>query len=71
MGESASIAYSPTVRRELVEIANIQRVPANCDATKTALGHYGLNRWLKNGKKWAVIVFNHGLHEPQTPSSVS
>jgi hypothetical protein len=71
MGESVSIAYSPTVRRELAEIADIQRSPANCGATKTALGHCGLNRWLKDGEKWAVIVFNHGLHEPQTPPSAS
>ncbi len=63
MGDSVSIAYSPTVRRELAGIANIHRVPANCGATKTALGHYGLIRWLKDGEKWDVIVFNHGLHD--------
>lgn len=63
MGDSVSIAYSPYVRQELKDVANVHRTAANCGATKTALGYYGLNRWLKTGEKWDVIVFNHGLHD--------
>jgi acyl-CoA thioesterase-1 len=63
MGDSVSIAYSPIVRRELTGVANVHRVAANCGATKTALGGYGLVRWIKDGDKWDVIVFNHGLHD--------
>lgn len=63
MGDSVSIAYLPTVRKELEGLANVHRVAANCGATKTALEYYGLVRWLKEGEKWDVIVFNHGLHD--------
>jgi lysophospholipase L1-like esterase len=63
MGDSVSIAYSPTVRKELEGIANVHRVAANCGATKTALEYYGLVRWIKEGEAWDVIVFNHGLHD--------
>ncbi|MCX6854612.1 MAG: SGNH/GDSL hydrolase family protein [Verrucomicrobia bacterium] len=63
MGDSVSIAYSPIVRRDLTGLANVHRVPANCGATKTALSDYGLTRWLKEGEKWDIIVFNHGLHD--------
>jgi len=63
MGDSVSIAYSPIVRRELAGLANVHRVPANCGATKTALCDYGLVRWIKEGEKWDLIVFNHGLHD--------
>jgi lysophospholipase L1-like esterase len=63
MGDSVSIAYSPTVRKELEGVANVHRVPANCGATKTALEYYGLVRWIKEGERWDVIVFNHGLHD--------
>ena len=63
MGDSISIAYSPIVRRELKDVANVHRVPANCGATKTALSDYGLVRWIKEGEKWDLIVFNHGVHD--------
>lgn len=63
MGDSVSIAYAPTVRKALADVANVHRVAANCGATKTALGYYGLVRWIKDGEKWDVIVFNHGLHD--------
>jgi lysophospholipase L1-like esterase len=63
MGDSVSIAYSPTVRKELEGVANVHRVAANCGATKTALEYYGLVRWIKEGEAWNVIVFNHGLHD--------
>lgn len=63
MGDSVSISYSPYVRQELKDIANVHRIPANCGATKTALSDYGLSRWLKADEKWDLIVFNHGLHD--------
>ena len=63
MGDSVSIAYLPTVRKELEGVANVHRVAANCGATKTALEYYGLVRWIKEGEAWDVIVFNHGLHD--------
>ena len=71
MGDSVSISYSPYVRQELKDVANIHRVPANCGATKTALSDYGLSRWLKAGEKWDVIVFNHGLHDASFSSQIN
>lgn len=64
MGDSVSIAYAVEVRKLLTGVANVHRVPANCGSTKTALGSYGLVRWLPNAnEKWDVIHFNHGLHD--------
>ena len=64
MGDSVSIAYALDVRKLLAGVANVHRVPANCGSTKTALGSYGLGRWLPDPKeKWDVIHFNHGLHD--------
>jgi acyl-CoA thioesterase-1 len=64
MGDSVSIAYALEVRKLLAGVANVHRVPANCGSTKTALGSYGLVRWLPDPKeKWDVIHFNHGLHD--------
>ncbi len=64
MGDSVSIAYALEVRKLLSGRANVHRVPANCGSTKTALGSYGLVRWLPDAKeKWDVIHFNHGLHD--------
>jgi hypothetical protein len=64
MGDSVSIAYALEVRKLLAGVANVHRVPANCGSTKTALGSYGLVRWLPDSKeKWDVIHFNHGLHD--------
>ena len=64
MGDSVSIAYALEVRKLLAGAANVHRVPANCGSTKTALGSYGLVRWLPDPKeKWDVIHFNHGLHD--------
>jgi hypothetical protein len=64
MGDSVSIAYGLEVRKLLAGVANVHRVPANCGSTKTALGSYGLVRWLPDPKeKWDVIHFNHGLHD--------
>jgi acyl-CoA thioesterase-1 len=64
MGDSVSIAYTLEVRKVLAGVANVHRVPANCGSTKTALGSYGLVRWLPDPtEKWDVIHFNHGLHD--------
>lgn len=63
MGDSVSIAYTLEVRKALSGLANVHRVPANCGSTKTALGSYGLVRWLGANEKWDVIHFNHGLHD--------
>jgi acyl-CoA thioesterase-1 len=64
MGDSVSIAYALEVRRLLEGVANVHRVPANCGSTRTALGSYGLVRWLPDpNEKWDVIHFNHGLHD--------
>lgn len=64
IGDSVSVAYTLTVRSELANIANVHRIPANGGSTKTALGYYGLVRWLPSGdKKWDLIHFNHGLHD--------
>jgi acyl-CoA thioesterase-1 len=63
IGDSISIAYTLIVRRELDGVANVYRIKANGGATKTALGSYGLSRWIKDGEKWDVIFFNHGVHD--------
>jgi acyl-CoA thioesterase-1 len=51
MGDSVSIAYALEVRKLLSGTANVHRVPANCGSTKTALGSYGLVRWLPDPKE--------------------
>lgn len=63
IGDSISVAYTIAVRRDLEGVANLHRIPANGGSTKTALGSYGLNRWLKEGEKWDIIHFNFGLHD--------
>lgn len=64
IGDSVSVAYTLDVRRELGGVANVHRVPANCGSTKTALGSFGMERWLAGqNAKWDVIHFNHGLHD--------
>ena len=63
IGDSISVAYTLDVRRELEGVANVHRIAGNGGSTKTALGSYGLNRWLNEGEKWDIIHFNHGLHD--------
>jgi hypothetical protein len=64
IGDSVSVAYTLDVRKELAGIANVHRPAANCGSTKTALGYYGLERWLAGtNARWDVIHFNHGLHD--------
>ncbi len=63
IGDSVSVAYTLEVRSNLKGVANVHRVPANGGSTRTALGEYGLDRWLRPGEKWDLIHFNHGLHD--------
>lgn len=63
IGDSVSIAYTLNVRSELAGVANVHRIAANGGSTKTALGYYGLVRWLVPTEKWDLIHFNHGLHD--------
>lgn len=63
IGDSVSVAYTLGVRKNLAGVANVHRIPANGGSTRTALGDYGLVRWLKPGEKWDVIHFNEGLHD--------
>jgi GDSL-like Lipase/Acylhydrolase family len=63
IGDSVSVAYTLDVRKNLAGVANVHRIPANGGSTRTALGEYGLIRWLKPGEKWDVIHFNEGLHD--------
>jgi len=63
IGDSVSVAYTLDVRKNLAGVANVHRIPANGGSTRTALGDYGLIRWLKPGEKWDVIHFNEGLHD--------
>lgn len=65
IGDSVSIAYTLEVRKQLAGVANVHRIAANGGSTRTALGEYGLVRWLKPGEKWDVIHFNEGLHDLQ------
>lgn len=63
IGDSISVAYTLDVRKNLAGVANVHRIAANGGSTRTALGDYGLVRWLKPGEKWDVIHFNEGLHD--------
>ena len=63
IGDSVSVAYTHDVRKNLAGVANVHRIAANGGSTRTALGDYGLIRWLKPGEKWDVIHFNEGLHD--------
>ena len=63
IGDSVSVAYTLDVRKNLAGVANVHRIAANGGSTRTALGDYGMVRWLKPGEKWDVIHFNEGLHD--------
>jgi acyl-CoA thioesterase-1 len=63
IGDSVSVAYTLDVRKNLAGVANVHRIAANGGSTRTALGDYGIIRWLKPGEKWDVIHFNEGLHD--------
>lgn len=60
IGDSISIGYTPTVRKELAGKANVLRIPMNGSSTNEGLQK--IDDWLGSGK-WAVIHFNWGLHD--------
>src|SRR5689334_20865727 len=59
IGDSISIGYTVTVRRELAGKANVLRIPEN--GADTANGLKKIDEWLGQSK-WDVIHFNWGLH---------
>lgn len=60
IGDSISIDYTPTVRKELAGKANVHRIPEN--GGPTARGLENFDKWIGK-KKWDVIHFNWGLHD--------
>src|SRR5262245_45995913 len=60
IGDSISIGYTVTVRRELAGKANVLRIPEN--GADTANGLKKIDAWLGESK-WDVIHFNWGLHD--------
>ena len=58
IGDSISIAYTTTVRRELAGVANVHRVPGN--AAFSANGLAKIESWLGEGD-WDLVHFNFGL----------
>ncbi|MCX7010764.1 MAG: SGNH/GDSL hydrolase family protein [Kiritimatiellaeota bacterium] len=60
IGDSISIGYTPFVKQQLKDKANIIHAPGNNESTARGLEH--LDAWL-GPKKWDVIHFNWGLHD--------
>ncbi|MDR2676087.1 MAG: SGNH/GDSL hydrolase family protein [Opitutaceae bacterium] len=60
IGDSISIGYTAEVRALLVRKFNVFRVPDNAQNTTFTLEN--IDAWLE-GKKWAVIHCNWGLHD--------
>ena len=67
IGDSISIGYTPLVQAKLKGIANVYRPmkpngidPENC--MQSSQGVKRAQQWVE-GKKWAVIHFNFGLHD--------
>ncbi|MCH9656838.1 MAG: SGNH/GDSL hydrolase family protein [Planctomycetes bacterium] len=60
IGDSISIGYTVTVRKQLAGKANVLRVPEN--AGQSSKGVERLSHWLSL-QKWDVIHFNWGLHD--------
>src|SRR2546423_11384575 len=60
IGDSISIGYTATVRKELAGKANVHRIPEN--GADTANGLKKIDDWLGDGR-WDVIHFNWGLHD--------
>ena len=67
LGDSISIGYTATVRKELEDVAIVVRAMRvgkieNCAGTTNGLKQ--VDRWLaQDGGKWDVIHFNFGLHD--------
>ena len=60
IGDSISLGYTPFVKQQLKDKANIIHAPGNNESTVRGLEH--LAAWL-GPKKWDVIHFNWGLHD--------
>lgn len=60
IGDSISIGYTVTVRKELAGKANVHRIPEN--GADTANGLKKIDEWLGDSH-WDVIHFNWGLHD--------
>ena len=60
IGDSISIGYTVTVRKELAGKANVHRIPEN--GADTANGLKKIDSWLGDSH-WDVIHFNWGLHD--------
>lgn len=60
LGDSISMGYTPFVKQQLSDIAEVQRPKANCGPTTRGL--LRLDEWLGN-EAWDVIHFNFGLHD--------
>ena len=55
IGDSISIGYTVTVRKELAGLANVHRIPEN--GADTANGLKKIDAWLGDSR-WDVIHFN-------------
>lgn len=58
VGDSISMNYTPLVQNLLLDVANVKRVPGNCQDSRYGLEHVG--KWV-SGEQWDVIHFNFGL----------
>lgn len=64
IGDSVSRGYTQAARKAMAGKANVHRAPANCGPTASGLKN--MDVWLGDGK-WAVIHFNFGIHDRNTP----
>jgi lysophospholipase L1-like esterase len=60
IGDSISIGYTESVRKELAGKANVHRIPIN--GSSTVVGLKNIEVWLGK-QQWDVIHFNFGLHD--------
>ena len=60
IGDSISIGYTNSVRKELQNVVNVYRIPVN--GGNTIKGLNSIDEWLGN-KSWDLIHFNWGLHD--------
>src|SRR6185295_16336347 len=58
LGDSISIGYTPLVRKNLADVADVERPGGNCQ--HTGFGLANIKNWLGT-KKWDVIHFNWGI----------
>lgn len=66
LGDSISIGYTPLLREQLAEVAEVVRPMAgeraeNCAGTKHGVA--SVDRWIEQAGGPAVITFNFGLHD--------